>query len=585
MVNLFFAYFLNRGKSMSFKDIMSAFFAPIDLLTPRNKLLKGTAEKLITEMRGTEENDKKHAAILIIDEWFQREKEKADIGVNTLIEQLKEAIIKECNSNSSANTNRYNNWKDALLGTKYQPISRRFLQEKNIYPDIQASISLSDKQRFNSFRKSNVYTITGSSFATNNPNVLNASPDKAEGPVLDGSYTASTWSGWVMAVADGCGHGHTKEKNEDIGRTAYFACKSACRLMAGYSSAAQLNQDLFQLKKRLSAELLVKVRAHRNKSLQPQQGREEPLDRTTLACGRAFRNKDGTFRFVGFNIGDTMLIAYDPYTKSFQTIAKARQLQMIGGGSPAALPDFCKDEQMVNFDKTLPQGTIILGLTDGVWDYLPLLQNSEEDRNEFLRIDTEIDFRKLTTDPDFKLPGKVTVSKLTTAFADYSVKQTDKQRQACLKKAKAAEILEPLLQETLKNFQEEKRGIHNPEVKNIREELQMAMNAKKISVGDDYTLVGMSLSDNIDLTPDYLPIEIAASVLTLGLYALIKDTLRIGTNDEISIKDGFVAAAKIVGFFATGSLLGVGYLAYKGLQAISEESGPSQEQEEQPLLK
>jgi hypothetical protein len=52
----------------------------------------------------------------------------------------------------------------------------------------------------------------------------------------------------------------------------------------------------------------------------------------------------------------------------------------------------------------------------------------------------------------------------------------------------------------------------------------------------------------------------------------------------LSIKDGFLAAAKIVGFFATGSLLGVGYLAYKGLQAISEESGPSQE-EKQLLLR
>jgi hypothetical protein len=528
--------------------------------------------------------EEKYKAILAIDERFQREKSKGDERINQLIEELKEAIINGDLIADKNDKNQSHNWKDVLLNidSSYQPISRTFLEQKRIYPDIQQPISLSNEERFKTSRKKNVSTISGSSFATDNTknrlqDSLDDSGEIKEAAILDGSYTASVSDGWVIAVTDGCGHHNTDIENEDIGRTSYFAAKNACRLMAGYSDAGSLKKSLFELKERVNQELPVKVRAHRNQSLQPKSVWN--FDKTTLACGRAFHMDNGGFRFVGLNIGDSMLIAYNSRSKTFETIAEARQiLRGFGSASPAALPDFCKDNEMVTFDVALPEGSIVFGLTDGVWDYLPTSENSEENQKLDGCIETKIDFRKLMADSNFKLPRIITPSRLTKAIADYSVHRTEQERNNRLTKAEEARLAEPKLKEDLQRLQSEGKDAYHPEVQELSYQLGQAMNAQKVSVGDDYTLVGMLLSDKIDLTPDYTSGEIAASILTLGLYALIKDCLHIGTEDEITIADGFGAAAATFGFFATGSLLGLGYLAYKGIKELSSSA------EEPPAL-
>ncbi|MBA3536891.1 MAG: hypothetical protein H0T84_09815, partial [Tatlockia sp.] len=307
---------------------------------------------------------------------------------------------------------------------------------------------------------------------------------------------------------------------------------------------------------------------HRDQSLKPQ--RDQELEKTTLACGRAFQMKNGNFRFVGINIGDTMLIAYNPQTRKFETIAKARQIiRGFGNGSPAALPDLCTEEQMITFDVTLPKGTIVFGLTDGVWDYLPIVQNSQKNQRSTGIINTEIDFKTLMADPDFILPEKVTVSRLSKVIADYSVKQTDLERIHRLDKAKEAKESELKLSSELQLLQNQGKKVQDEAVYTKRNQLDDILKAQKVTVGDDYTLVGLLLSEDIDLTPDYTLGEIAASILTLGLYSLIKDCLHIGTDDEITLADGLGAAAATIGFFATGSLLGLGYLAYKGIRELS----------------
>ncbi|MBA3535179.1 MAG: protein phosphatase 2C domain-containing protein, partial [Tatlockia sp.] len=330
------------------------------------------------------QDESKYEVVLSIDERFQREKATGNEYVYERIQELKKEFINHANGQVTDKTTAYHNWKDALLkiDAEYQPLSRTYLQKKHVYPDIQQPISLSN-ERFNIFRKKNVSTISGSSFATDNKNRLEESlndlGEPKEAAVLDGSFTASTSDGWVLAVADGCGHRDKESENEDIGRTSYFAAKNACRLMAGYEDADSLSESLTKLKERLSKELPVKVRAHRDQSLKAQ--RDQELEKTTLACGRAFQMENGDFRFVGLNIGDTMLIAYNPQTRKFETIAKARQiLRGFGNGSPAALPDLCTEDQMITFDVTLPKGTIVFGLTDGVWDYLPIVQNSLENQ-------------------------------------------------------------------------------------------------------------------------------------------------------------------------------------------------------------
>lgn len=570
------------------KENLDDFFATVvDINSPPlEALVQNKAQQyLISNLNAITNQDEKYAALLTIDERFQKEKSKGDESINKLIRQLKDKIINKLSQEGYPKP--YRNWKDALLriDPRYQPISRTFLEQKRVYPDMQQPITFSNAARFKTSTKKNVCAISGSSFATDNQNRLTESLDKSgypkEAAVLDGSYTASTSDGWVMAVADGCGHREAENENEDIGRTSYFAAKNACRLMAGYDDADSLSNSLSELKKRISQELPVKVRAHRNQPLKPNRGQD--LEKTTLACARAFRTKDG-FRLVGFNVGDTMLIAYDPTKKTFQTIAKARQiLRDPKNSSPAALPDLCKNHEMVIFDDTLPEGAIVFGLTDGVWDYLPVKQNPKTEQQQTGRIDTEIDFQKLMADPNFKLPENVTVTRLTKAIADYSIQKTEQERlnRLALQMQQSQQMIENNSLQKLP---------HGPAVKDslavkdkcdhLVDQLVDAFKAQTVSVGHDYTLVGMVLSTNLDPTPDYTAGEVAASILTLGLYALIKDCLHIGTDNEITIGDGVGAAAAIFGFFATGSLLGVGYLAYKGIRTLDEK--PPERGEEQP---
>lgn len=505
--------------------------------------------ELLSNLAQSTSYEEKYAAILRIDERIQKEKSKEDEAINQLIRDFKKEII-----NSTADKMHHQNWKDAILNkdNSYERISRTFLSQTPKTYDIQEPIELSDKKRFNSSTKKNVCTISGSSFAKK---IKEAdSNESQESVIVDGSYTASTADGWVLAVAGGCGQ-HDGIKNENIGRAAYFAAKNACRLMAGYADADILKDALHELKERISAELPLKMRAHKNLAF------DERLEKTTLACGRAFRTNNGSFRFVGFNIGDTMLIAYNSRTKKFETIAKARQIiRDSGQNSPAALPNLCNDDELIPFDVSLPSGSIVLGLTNGVWNDVSQLQNSEEDQQKTNRIDIELNFQSLTSDLNFEIPERITVSRLTKAFAEYTINETDGIRVMAISRAEEAQKSERTLKSELLML--EAKG---QDVQTKSQQLVDVRRAQQISIGDDYTLVGMLLSNEIDPNPDYTKGEILASVLTLGLYALIKDCLHLGTDDEITITDGFKAAAATFGFFATGSLLGLGYLGYKGV--------------------
>ena len=501
----------------------------------------------------------KYQALLLIDEFFQRKKSENNEQINERIKQLKKGIIHGGSINYYP-PRPYRNWKDALLHIEvYQPISRTFLEKRHFYPDLQQPIDAADKARFKTFKKKNVCSISGSSFVTNHEEIffgksVDESRTVKESVMLNGSYTASTCDGWVMAVAGGCKHGDDETQNENIGRTAYFAAKNACRLMADYLNVKQLNQELSELTDRISQELAVKVRAHRNQSLKPEEG--ESHKRTALVCARAFQERDG-FRLVGFNAHDTMLIAYNSATKNFQTIAKAG-----------------KDDELVFFDKTFPKESIVFGLTKEVWNCLPKNSNSEEDQQITGKIDTGIDFDELTSDPGFKFPQKITVNTLSKALFDYSIQQINCGRTSLLQAAQIAKqqkaSIETDIKELSKNDQNNKDALQ----KKCNSLTEMA-EVQKISVGGNCTLVGMVLSHHLDPNPEYTSGEVAASILTLGLYALIKDCLHIGTDNDVTVGDGFSAAAAVFGFFATGSLLGIGYLAYKGIAECVSNQPPA----------
>ena len=261
----------------------------------------------------------------------------------------------------------YTNWKEASTDFRNHTVSTTFLASHKSDLDVTHEITASDAQRFATKDKENTRTVFGSSFATDD-----SAKRQVDKQTSDGSCIVRAQDGYALAIADGWGHFHGEQasRNKTIGRAAYFAAKTAARLMSDIDPNEFLRQ-LPHLKNMIARELAIKTQPRLGKPLEPQRGKGNDLESTTLACVRAVETDDGKLRLVGFNIGDSMLIAYDP-VQGFRTLAPARTFKRLDGKfSPAALPNLCADNHIYTFDRILPNHTVVFGLTDGVWDYLP----------------------------------------------------------------------------------------------------------------------------------------------------------------------------------------------------------------------
>ena len=101
------------------------------------------------------------------------------------------------------------------------------------------------------------------------------------------------------------------------------------RLTAGYHTPDELGRNLHHIVDLVSSEIANK------------QGRANRGTQTTLVFGRSFRLEDGNHRFLGANVGDSMVSAWDPKTKQFITISPG----FPNGGSPACLPTGINDQK------------------------------------------------------------------------------------------------------------------------------------------------------------------------------------------------------------------------------------------------
>ena len=81
----------------------------------------------------------------------------------------------------------------------------------------------------------------------------------------------------------------------------------------------------------------------------------------------ATKYSDSCLRVTGFSVGDQMLIAYSPDNGEFYNVARS-----LRAGSPFAWTHSMADNiAYTSFDYSLPSDSIIIGLTDGVFDMLP----------------------------------------------------------------------------------------------------------------------------------------------------------------------------------------------------------------------
>ncbi|MGR3912204.1 MAG: protein phosphatase 2C domain-containing protein [Candidatus Rhabdochlamydia sp.] len=200
--------------------------------------------------------------------------------------------------------------------------------------------------------------ICASTFATNKESRI----DDQEHTLLDAVCMASCqdtkgFNGFALALSDGAG-GHFGDQQQDmrIAKAARIATKTAVQLMSGYHQAEELIEDFPALIKQV------------DQAIQSKCGGEGA---TLVAC-RAFSIPEG-FRIVGINIGDNMLISWNPLTQTFSQLFASHASE----AGTAFLPNVYRSFEIQHIDITLPEGTLLFLMSDGVHDTLPFEEKED----------------------------------------------------------------------------------------------------------------------------------------------------------------------------------------------------------------
>jgi hypothetical protein len=200
-----------------------------------------------------------------------------------------------------------------------------------------------------------VAAVAGSTFSTNNPNILSrytAAPYAQR--LLDAAYSAASQDGFVVGIADGCGGHLSADEDRRISRAAKFAVKSAARLLLSYDEA--------ELQSAAGRKALVAYVAREIKA------KNVGLDgSTTLVAARAVKKAAGGYRLYGVAVGDSALISYNPATGVVRNLSPG----CIKGWGTAMVPGARSSEEERLIATDLVEGEMVIPLTDGVMDYLP----------------------------------------------------------------------------------------------------------------------------------------------------------------------------------------------------------------------
>jgi hypothetical protein len=246
-------------------------------------------------------------------------------------------------------------WKNHLLETQYEvkiDLSHQFLQYSNSLKN-----PLKIKNRLLFFSNQQICSAIGSSFATNKPERL----DKTGHHILDSLFACNcpevNGSGFALALADGAG-GHLGDLNQDerIARASHLGTKTSARIFSAYRTPEELFNQLPAIVTLIAAEIK----------------RQTEGEGTTLVACRAFPVDTG-FRVVGFNIGDGMLIAWHPSTKTVYPLFSAH----VSEAGTAFLPDAYRPFEVQTIDIFLPTGSLLFLMSDGIHDHLAF---TEEER-------------------------------------------------------------------------------------------------------------------------------------------------------------------------------------------------------------
>jgi hypothetical protein len=279
-------------------------------------------------------------------------------------------------------------WQEVLLGQPLERLYSFWFVPRQLNTDARVPLSEQPERVGRYYTAARYGALLGSSFTTTN----SAYYHMGEAPVLDAVYAArlplaQERDSWLIALADGCG-GHIRQTQEHyaysslppekiaqqlaennaflaeqdklIAKAAHVATKYAVRLLATIVEPDSLKAALPDLVNSLKRYIVAKA----------------PSQATTLLAARAFPQRDNTYRLIGINIGDGLLLAWKPSTElqpqRLWTLVPAWiTIPHVNQEATAQLPHQCQPFELQIIDTIVPADTVLLPLSDGIVDVLP----------------------------------------------------------------------------------------------------------------------------------------------------------------------------------------------------------------------
>lgn len=413
-------------------------------------------------------------------------KQKQDTNLNSKIEKIKSLLV-------------INNkqWKSKLLQADY--ITLHDIHKVKVNFNKTANQAIQFENRFTETYSTDIAIMTGSSFSTNKEYILKEESSNYH-LVLDAAYIAKQGTQTLIALADGCGHFKEYPKNISTSRSAHFACKNAIRYMSLVNNADQLKQNLASFIPLLEDQLRSKA------SLLDFQGQ------TTLLAAKTFVAADA-IRVVGINVGDSLLIAWQPQINQVQVLAPARVIKRdkFNQWSPLSIPGNYVYELAYPFDYTFRNSVVLIHMTDGLYEGLKCTYTEVKIGNyPCQQITVEAGILENLFKP---LIEKRIYLESVNILLQYFLKQIEGKRQLYLQNAS---IAKEKLQE-LKQQKEVINQIEYPKLEALRatdgntqayltaeiefeqkcqalnQQLKEATYASEFSVGDDVSVAGIVL--------------------------------------------------------------------------------------------
>ncbi len=321
----------------------------------------------------------------------------------------------------------------------------------------------------------------------NNTNSNNASPETVDlWQILDGFYSMATLEGYVFGFGDGCGGHLDAQEDRKIADAVKIVAQTAIEALLKYDSADAIQKNINDIfNQDFTDNVRTKLANHNNTC------------NTTVIAGRTFKSKkDGFYRLVGFSVGDSNLIAYNPLSKKFTNISPG--IKSMTGGT-ANYPTSYKGEDVYIFDIELEEGTLIMPLSDGLADFFEQNIEVQTDLSRKYGWIKESKMKNILS----SLPENVSVRGCLKKIIEEAVNRFEETKQKRLKNLPSAQNkyeqtvkkLEEL--ESKKSTFEEKKYLKKKI--ELQEKLQQLDAERGFTLGDDCLIAGLKLPTEKDM--------------------------------------------------------------------------------------